>query len=128
MRLVAGREVQVGSVGAAVEALPVVACPAGHEDPAAVGDHALDRVREVLPAARSRLLRGDACIRCGAPLTMPSRRTVRSVTVPARDEVPVLTLTFDLPSTRCVECGADQVPSRAVEDLTAATLAVLAPR
>lgn len=120
-------EVTVGTVAVALERRPVVACPQDHQaTPREVVSSAMAAVEELIPQARSRLLRRDACHACGAGLTMPVRRTERPVTVEAEGERGVLTLVFDLPSSRCPECGADQVPSRSQEDLVVAVPALFA--
>jgi hypothetical protein len=121
-----GAEVTVGTVAASIERRPVVACPDDHgRSPPEVVGAAMEAAEHGLPRARSRLLRGDACRACGAALTMPVRRTVRSVTIEAPD-LPVLTMRFDLPSTRCPDCGTDQVPSRSQEDLVVVVPALFA--
>jgi hypothetical protein len=56
---------------------------------------------------------------------MPVRRTERSVTVEAPGLAP-LTLRFDLPVTRCPDCGVEQVPSRSQEDLVVVVPALFA--
>ncbi|HEX9765771.1 MAG TPA: hypothetical protein VGA36_03345, partial [Nitriliruptorales bacterium] len=48
------------------------------------------------------------CSACGERLTMPSRRTERSVTV-TLPHVPVFTVTIELEATRCPGCGLDNV-------------------
>jgi hypothetical protein len=127
VRLRGSCEVTVGTVAVALEATPVVDCPEGHEStPGGFVGAAMSAVEALVPQARSRLLRADACRDCGAPLTMPVRRTERPVTVPAEGERPVMTLMFDLPSTRCPDCGTDQVPSRSQEDLVVAVPALFA--
>ncbi len=55
---------------------------------------------------------------------MPGRRTVRAVTV-TPEGLPVTTLRFDLPMTRCASCGMDQLPSRARADVDVALAALL---
>jgi hypothetical protein len=124
----AGAEVTVGTVAATIERRPVVTCPDDHGmSPTEVVGAAMEAAERGLPRARSRVFRGDACRSCGAALTMPMRRTVRSVTIDAPG-LPVLTMRFDLPSTRCPECGTDQVPSRSQEDLVVAVPALFAER
>jgi hypothetical protein len=128
LELIAGTEVTVGTVAVALERRPVVACRAGHlATPQEVVRTAMAAVEDSVLKARSRLLRGDACSACGTPLTMPVRRTTRAVSVEGDADRPVLTLRFDLPSVRCAECGADQVPSRSQEDLVVSVPAVLSP-
>jgi hypothetical protein len=120
-------EVTVGTVAVTLESRPAFDCPAGHDaSPAELVGAAMRAVEEHVPTARSRLLRADACGACGAALTMPVRRTELPVTVEAEGERPVLTLIFDLPATRCPDCGVDQVPSRSQEDLVVAVPALFA--
>lgn len=119
-------EVTVGTIAAAVERRPVVACDAAHErSPGALVGEAMDAVDAAIPRARPRLLRGDVCTNCREALTMPVRRTERAVTVES-ELGPVCTLRLDLPMTRCPGCGLDQVPSRSHEDLTVVVPALFA--
>lgn len=118
--------VTVGTVAAATEQRPVVACPHAHAaSPPEVVGAAMDAAEASIPRARSRLLRGDACSGCGTALTMPVRRTERNVTVEAAGWPP-FTLRFDLPVTRCPDCGREQVPSRSQEDLVVVVPALFA--
>lgn len=55
---------------------------------------------------------------------MPARRTTRTVTV-APETLPVTTLRFDLPMSRCPGCGLDQLPYRARHDVVVALSALL---
>lgn len=127
VRLLGSAEVTVGTVGVALEARPAVACSLGHgATPGEVVGAAMTTVEAQVPQARARLLRADACRDCGAALTMPVRRTELPVTVPSEAERPVMTLLFDLPATRCPDCGTDQVPSRSQEDLVVAVPALFA--
>ncbi len=127
LRPAGASEVTVGTVAVALESRPVVACRDDHDaTPAAVVGAAMRAVEQLVPTARSRLLRSDVCHECGTALTMPVRRTERPVTVESDDERPVMTLVFDLPSTRCPDCSADQVPSRSHEDLVVAVPALFA--
>ena len=120
------RESTVGSIAARVERRPVVACPQGHQlSPPEVVGAAMAAVDTAVLRARSRVLRSDVCRSCRAGLTMPVRRTTRSVTVEGA-ELPIATITLDLPMTRCGSCGLDQVPSRSHEDLTVAIPALFA--
>lgn len=128
--VVAGRprEATVGTVAVLCATGPVVACPDGHRAPPDVGDAVVAACRGALPHARARRLRRiDVCERCGTPLTMPVRRTVRPVTVDQIDGLPVTTLRFDLPTTRCPECSTDQVPTRSADDVAAAARAAFTP-
>jgi len=129
LQLSSGAQASVGTVAVALERRPVIACEQRHEaTPPEVVDAAMAAATSSLPRARKRLLRHDVCGACGAALTMPVRRTVRPVTVEGDSEVPVLTLRFEVPSTRCPECGVDQVPSRSQEDLVVSVPAVFAAR
>lgn len=124
-------EVVVGAVSAVVEGAPVLACPEGHHAQALspdVGDLLLAQVdEELLVSRRTRLRRRLRCGACDDELTLPGRRTVRSVSclVPA---VGVVRVTFDLPMLRCPGCGQQQVPEEvARRDLGPAVTAALAP-
>jgi hypothetical protein len=122
-------EVTVGTVAVALERRPVVACEEDHATtPQAIVRAAMGAVEDAVVQARSRLLRGDVCRACSTPLTMPARRTTRAVTVEGDADRPVLTLRFDLPSTRCPDCGVEQVPSRSQEDLVVSVPAVFSPK
>lgn len=127
VELGAPREVSVGTVAVALERRPAVACPSRHDlaPPDAI-EAAMAAADASVTRARGRPFRGDRCARCGTQLTMPVRRTRWSVTVERSGEVPVLTLHFDLPATRCPSCGTDQVPSRSHEDLVVSVPAVFA--
>lgn len=114
-------------MGAAVERRPVVACPDDHgASPPEVVGAAMEALDEAVARARSRVLRADVCRSCKTVLSMPVRRTTRTVTVEA-PTTPIVTLHLDLPMTRCGECGLDQVPSRSHEDLTVVIPALFAP-
>lgn len=127
IRLHDSAEVTVGTVAVVLEARPVVDCDQRHAaTPGEVVSAAMGAVERLVPQARSRLLRRDACRTCGTALTMPVRRTELPVTVEAEGQRPVMTLLFDLPSSRCPDCGADQVPSHAQEDLVVAVPALFA--
>lgn len=122
----ADRAVTRRTVAARGERIPVVHCPAGHRDPVPAGAVADEAVHDALPhATRRGLRRREVCGRCGAELTMPVRRTERAVTV-VDERMPVTTLRFDLPSTRCPGCGAEQVPVRSQHDLAASVTALFA--
>lgn len=117
----------IGTVSVVLESRPAVACPDGHDaTPGEVVGAAMAAVESQVTQARSRLLRADACRVCDTALSMPVRRTERPVTVDADGERPVMTLVFDLPSTRCPDCGTDQLPSRSQEDLVVAVPALFA--
>lgn len=123
-----GRDVTLGTVAALAEAVPVVDCPAGHTAPAPVADAAVDAARDQLPrATRPRLRHTDRCARCGTTLSMPVRRTDRPVTLEGLPGCPVVTVRFDLPTTRCPDCGLDQVPTRSDGDVDAALRELFAP-
>ena len=107
----------------------MLVCPAGdgHRQPeegladTIVGDLADGLVVTV----RSRLpWRAERCGACGEPLTMPARRTTRSVTVTSVDGAP-FTVTLDLPMLRCTECVVDNLPAAAWPDVQAATRGAL---
>lgn len=121
-------EVTVGTVAAALERRPVVACPQRHAaTPPACSGAAMDAAEDALPRARARWLRDDRCRGCGAALRMPVRRTQRTVTA-AIEDLPPQTIHLDLPMTRCPDCGLDQVPSRSQEDLVVVIPALFAVR
>lgn len=122
-------EVVVGSVSAVIDGAPVLACPDGHHREEIRADLALllgDQVDEEILASRRTRLRGK--LRCGAcdtELTIPGRRTVRSVSRLV-DGVGVVRVTFDLPMLRCPGCGLEQVPGEVAErDLAPAVRAAL---
>jgi hypothetical protein len=120
--------VTVGTVAAALERRPVVACPHRHvATPPEVSGAAMDAAQAALPRARARWLRDDRCRTCSATLQMPVRRTERAVTV-TNDHLPPVTIRLDLPMTRCPDCGLDQVPSRSQEDLVVVIPALFAVR
>lgn len=116
------RQATVGTVAGILERVPLVRCRSGHDEPATarpeIADLVVQSCREAIPEARRRLLGRDICTSCRAPLSMPVRRTGRVVSIDGIDEVPVLTLRFDLPMTRCPACGLDQLPTRSRRDLT----------
>ncbi len=119
-----GTEVAVGSVAGVLDRRPVVECPSGHDRAPASGPSAASAaIEERLDLARTRRFRGDVCRYCGASLTLPVRRTRRSVTV-THPELAVHTLHLDVPMVRCGDCGRDQVPSRSQQDLHALVAAV----
>jgi hypothetical protein len=123
-----GREATVGSVAGLLEAGWLVSCPAGHRAPPDAGSEVADEVAERLPHARRKVLaRSDRCRTCDAELRMPVRRTERAVSITEVAGLPVTTIVFDLPSTRCLECSTDQVPSRSLEDVVAVARALFAP-
>lgn len=119
-----GTEVSVGTVAGVLDRRPVVRCPSQHDrSPASGPPAAVAAVEERLDLARSRRFRGDACRHCGDGLTLPVRRTRRSVTV-TEPELGAHTLHLDVPMVRCASCGHDQVPSRSRDDLIATATAV----
>lgn len=123
----AGREATVGSVAGLLETGWLVECPAGHRSPPDAGDEVAREVTERLPHARRKLLaRSDRCRTCDAELRMPVRRTERAVSITEVAGLPVTTIVFDLPSTRCLECSTDQVPSRSLDDVVAVARALFA--
>jgi len=121
-----GVEVAVGTVAGVLDRRPVVVCPSHHDRSPAEGPQAATTaVERRLDLARARRFRGDACRHCGEGLTLPVRRTRRSVTI-TDGELPAHTLHLDVPMVRCGACGQDQVPSRSQADLLAVTTAVYA--
>ena len=117
LRLGAGTEVEAGTVAAALERRPLIACPSDHDrSPDAAVEAGQQAARAQLPRSQEKLLRGSRCVSCGARLTLPVRRTRRTVTVTG-DGVPVHTLHLDVPMTRCGECAWDQVPGRSHDDV-----------
>lgn len=121
-----GAEVAVGTVAGVLDRRPVVGCPSGHDRAPASGAQAASAaIEERLDVARARRFRGDACRYCGEGLTLPVRRTRRSVTV-THPELAAHTLHLDVPMVRCGACGRDQVPSRSQPDLVALVAAVYA--
>ena len=125
--LSAAVEVTVGTVAAVLERRPVVVCPEQHgHSPADLASIMADRLTTSLPHARARPLRGDACRHCRARLSMPVRRTTRTVSI---DDPgwPVLTIHVDVAMTRCPDCGLDQVPSRSQPDVADLPAALTAP-
>lgn len=124
-------EVVRGSVSAIVDGAAVLACPEGHhreEIRADLDDLLRTGIEdELLVSRRTRWRRQRRCGACGTELTMPGRRTVRSVSRFVED-VGVVRVTFDLPMLRCPGCGLDQVPEEVAErDLGAAVSAALGP-
>lgn len=120
-----------GAVRSLVEGAPLAVCPAGHDDPGA--RRALrtavlaDLAATLLRSSHSRWpWRPERCGACAAPLTMPGRRTTRSVTVTSAAGAP-FTVTLDVPMLRCTECVADNLPHEVWSDVEAATLAALPP-
>lgn len=112
-------QVEHGRLGVLVEGADVLACPEGHQREEVVADLA-DRLvaaaREELLAARSgRLRRRARCGACGTDLTVPGRRTVRSVST-AVPGLGVVRLTLDLPLLRCPGCGREQLPAEVARD------------
>lgn len=124
----AAREATVGTVRGLLETGWLVACPAGHRAPPDAGLEVADEVATRLPQARRRrLARRDRCVACDADLTMPVRRTERPATVAEVAGLPVTTIVLDVPSTRCLACSTDQVPSRSSDDVRAVAVALFAP-
>lgn len=121
-----------GTVHALVEGAPFLTCPEGHvrRDPVARFPEAVvTAVREgLLVAARPRLpWRPQGCGACRHALTMPGRRTTRSVTAAIAGLVP-FTVTLDVPLLRCTECGAENLPREVWADVEAAVTAALDER
>ncbi|MEX2503560.1 MAG: hypothetical protein WD378_01850 [Egicoccus sp.] len=116
-----GGEAAAGTVAAAIEQIPRWRCVQGHDAGAVLTPaRARDEVATSIAVARRRRLRGgDICVACGAALTMPVRRTVWPVTLTDPDRRVAVTLTYDVPATRCPDCGQNQVPTRSADDLVA---------
>ncbi|MBW3657990.1 MAG: hypothetical protein KY457_05085 [Actinobacteria bacterium] len=124
-------EVVTGAVSAVVEGAPVLACPQEHHVEELRPDLAsvlATQVREdLLVSRRTRLRRQHRCGACDAELTIPGRRTVRSVSRRV-EGVGVVRVTFDLPVLRCPACGSEQLPAEVAErDLGPAVRAALGP-
>lgn len=122
-------EAERGAARSFVEGAPLLVCPAGDDveqpDPA-MPEAVVAEVRTGLLVAARRPLpwRPQRCGACREPLTMPGRRTTRSVTVAGVDGPP-FTVTLDLPLLRCTECAAENLPREVWPDVEAATLAAL---
>jgi len=108
-------------VAGGIEQLPRWRCAQGHDGgPVLTAEHGRDQVAASIAVARPRRLRsGELCGACGAALTMPTRRTVWPVTLTGADGRVAVTLTYDVPATRCPDCGRNQVPTRSADDLVA---------
>lgn len=118
-----------GPIRSQVDGFGLLTCPEGHERrPADPGRTAavIEQVRDrLLLSARPRMpWRAERCGACGEALTMPARRTTRSVTITSID-IRAFTVTLDLPMRRCTECVADNLPHPAWPDVEAATRAAL---
>jgi hypothetical protein len=114
-----------GSIAILAEGVPVDRCGCGNRQaPVAFTAEAATACATAVPVSRARRLRPDACVGCGAAMSMPVRRSVRAVTVSPTDG-PVTTLQVDLPMQRCADCGLDQLPVRSEADLLAAIAAVV---
>lgn len=116
-----GEEATVGTVAGVVEERPRWRCRRGHDaGPVLTADRVRSEVVEqVRVGVARRLRRPDRCCACGADLTMPVRRTVWHVTLTDPDGRVAVTLTYDVPATRCPACATNQVPSRSADDLVA---------
>lgn len=122
-----GRPGEHGTVAVLVERVPVWRCPDAEADghdaaasepaPAPPQREALRRgALEGLPvASRGRPRRPERCSACRTALTLPGRRTQRSVSVVLED-AGVVTVTFDVPMLRCPGCAMEQLPRRAAAD------------
>lgn len=93
-------------------------CPNGHaEQPPDLARIALRAVNARIPTARTGFGSTRRCAHCKTVLSMPERWTKIPVTL----EYPaVLTLTCDVPVSRCPNCGTDQLSKRAAKDLAGA--------
>jgi uncharacterized protein with PIN domain len=124
------REATHGSVAVVVEGAGELVCPEGHHREPASPDvlrSLRDAAgRDILVSQRTRLRRQLRCGVCEAELTVPGRRTTRSVSAPVPD-AGVVRATFDLPMLRCPDCGREQVPEEVGRrDLPAALDATMA--
>lgn len=114
-----------GSIAILAEGLPVDRCVCGFRRiTETFTDAASAACSTSIPVARGRRLRPDACLGCGAAMSMPVRRSVRAVTV-SPEVGPVTTLRLDLPMQRCPDCGLDHLPARSQADLTTVLAAVI---
>lgn len=102
-RATATLESRGDGAGVLAERAPVWRCPRGHRTVVARAD-LRSAVMDLLPTARRRL-RGERCVECGSPLTMPDRWTTRVLTVVLP---PVVSVTVEAPLTRCPSCAVEQ--------------------
>ncbi|MFA9445416.1 hypothetical protein [Egicoccus sp. AB-alg6-2] len=111
----------MGSVAGVLEQRPRWRCDNGHDaGPVITPERARTEVAAAITIARARRLRrGDRCRVCDADLVMPVRRTVWAATLTDDERRAAVTLTYDVPATRCPDCGCNQVPTRSVDDLFA---------
>lgn len=114
-----------GAVRSQIEGIGLLSCPEGHErrpaEPERVAVVIEDLRGGLLVSARSKLpWRAERCGACREPLTMPGRRTTRSVTVTSTED-DAFTVTLDVPMLRCTECAGDNLPRGAWPDVEAAT-------
>lgn len=118
---------EVGTVSALIENHPELACPEGHVVPqpgpevARVLTSAVSA--QLVTARRTRFRKALRCGSCDAELTIPGRRTDRSVSelVPT---LGVVRLVLDVPMLRCPECGTQQLPEEVRGDVDAAVAAL----
>lgn len=107
-------------MSAVLENHPTLACPEGHEVPqpdAQVGEVLAAAVSDQLVTARrTRLRRTLRCGSCEAEITMPGRRTTRSVSELVAD-LGVVRLVLDVPMLRCSDCGIQQIPEEVRGDV-----------
>jgi hypothetical protein len=110
-------------VTASVEPRIALRCSSGHPDPDD-RDALRAAIDGQLTLARPRLLGSARCGACTAPLDLPVRTTLRSITVEPLDAAP-FTVDLELPVTRCGDCAVDNVApglARAVRRAAAAAL------
>lgn len=90
--------------------------PDGSEDDARTLPRLLATLDATLHVARRRFTGHERCGACASPLDMPTRSTVRSVTVLAGSAAP-FTTTMALTLTRCPDCAVDNLSSRDLRHL-----------
>lgn len=122
-------EAERGAIRSLLEDVPVRVCPEGHENDelhaSLAADVLADLRQGLLLSRRSRLpWRPRRCGACGEPLTMPGRRTTRSITITSAAG-PAFTATLDLPMLRCTECVAENLPREVWDDVESAARAAL---
>ena len=105
-----------GAVTVTFPSVPVLVCAAGHTRVA--GDDLAGEVAGALQSTALVARRGwpwgpERCASCGTGLTMPPRRTLRSVRVTLdvdADAEAEVEPTFALPMIRCPSCAREQLP------------------
>lgn len=94
---------------------PELQCQAGHVSTPDLAAFVRPAIFARLPAAKHHWRRGACCTACGTSLAMPARWTQLPVTV-AYGTV-LITVTLEIPATRCPECGVDHMPRAAADDV-----------